>query len=286
MAKKKITLLDGAAGTTLWEHTNDHDPVWKYNIEKPEVVKTVAREFADVGAEIILTNSFAANRPNVEKGSNYTVEQLVSTSVRLTKEALAGTGKKAALAIGPLSAMLEPFGDLSVEDCRRYFEEMVSAGMQEHPDLIYFMTFMDLEMMKIAVSVAKQYQVPVFASMTFTEFGATLMGNTPADIVAELEPMGIDAVGMNCSLGPDQALPVVKQYHEATTLPVLFKPNAGKPILSGDDGAEKKAYTPEVFAADFVPAFEYADMVGGCCGTNATYLKAVKDQLDKWESEN
>lgn len=284
MTKKKITLLDGAAGTTLWEHTNDHDPVWKYNIEKPEVVKQVAREFADVGAEIILTNSFAANRPNVEKESNYTVEQLVSTSVRLTKEALAGTDKKVALAIGPLSSMLEPFGDLSADDCRKIFEEMVSAGMQEHPDLVYFMTFMDLEMMKIAVSVAKQYQVPVFSSMTFTEFGSTLMGNNVDDIVGQLEPMGIDAVGMNCSLGPDKALPIIKEYHKKTSLPTLFKPNAGTPILSSG-GKEDRPYTPEVFAADFVPAFEYADMVGGCCGTNATYLKAVKAELDKWENE-
>lgn len=282
--KKKITLLDGAAGTTLWEHTNDHDPVWKYNIEKPDVVKQVAREFSDVGAEIVLSNSFAANRPNVVKQSDYTVEEVVSTSVRLAHEALDGTQSKIALAIGPLSQMLEPFGDLSADECRKVFEEMVSAGVQEHPDLIYFMTFMDLEMMKIAVSVAKQYQLPVFASMTFTEFGATLMGNTVDDIVSQLEPMGIDAVGMNCSLGPDKALSIVKDYHEKTSLPILFKPNAGTPILSG--GKEEHAYTPEVFAADFVPAFEYADMVGGCCGTNAAYLTAVKNELDKWENED
>lgn len=282
--KKKITLLDGAVGTTLWEHTNDHDPVWKYNIEKPDVVKQVAREFADVGAEIILTNSFAANHPNVSSQSSYSVEEIVSTSVRLTREALAGTDKRIALAIGPLSAMLEPFGDLSTADCRKIFEEMISAGMQEHPDIIYLMTFMDLEMMKIAVSVAKQYQVPVFSSMTFTEFGATLMGNTVDDIVGELTPMGIDAVGMNCSLGPDKALSIVKEYKAKTSLPVLFKPNAGTPILSSG-GKEDKPYSPEVFAADFVPAFEYADAVGGCCGTNATYLKAVKDELDKWEKE-
>ena len=123
--KKKITLLDGAVGTTLWEHTNDHDPVWKYNIEKPDVVKQVAREFADVGAEIILTNSFAANHPNVSSQSSYSVEEIVSTSVRLTREALAGTDKRIALAIGPLSAMLEPFGDLSTDDCRKIFEEMI-----------------------------------------------------------------------------------------------------------------------------------------------------------------
>lgn len=73
MSKKHITLLDGAVGTTLWEHTSDHDPVWKYNIEKPDVVKQVAKEFADAGSEIVLTNSFAANRPNVTASSSYSV---------------------------------------------------------------------------------------------------------------------------------------------------------------------------------------------------------------------
>jgi 5-methyltetrahydrofolate--homocysteine methyltransferase len=286
MSKKKITMLDGAMGTTLWEHTTNRDPVWKYNIENPEVVKQVVKEFADAGAEIITSNSFAANRPNVEANSNYSVEEVVSAAIRLEKEALAGTDKKVALDLGPLSAILEPFGDLSVDDCRKYYEEMISAGMQEHPDLIYLMTFMDLEMMKIAVSVAKQYQVPVFASMTFGEFGATLMGNTVDDIVAALEPMGVDALGMNCSLGPDKAFGIVKQYREKTSLPVLFKPNAGVPILSSDGKEEKKPYSPEEFANDLVPAFEYADMVGGCCGTNATYLTAVRKAVEKWEADD
>ena len=284
MSKKHITLLDGAVGTTLWEHTNDHDPVWKYNIEKPDVVKQVAKEFADAGSEIVLTNSFAANRPNVTASSSYSVEQVVSESVRLTKQVLQGTGKQTALAIGPLSAMLEPFGDLSAADCRKIFEEMISAGMQEHPDIIYIMTFMDLEMMKIAADVALQYHVPVFSSMTFSEFGATLMGNTVDDIVAALEPMGVSAIGMNCSLGPDKALPIVQQFHEKTSLPVLFKPNAGTPILSADGGEEKKPYSPEEFAKDFIPAFEYADMVGGCCGTNVAYLSAMRDALRQWQN--
>ena len=140
---------------------------------------------------------------------------------------------------------------------------------------------MDLDMMQIATDVAKQYHVPVFCSMTFTEFGATLMGNTVDQIVGTLEPMGIDAIGLNCSLGPDKALPIIKQFKETTSLPTLFKPNAGKPITNGQE--ESKPYTPEQFAKEFVPAFDYSDYVGGCCGTNATYLAAIKNELDHYQ---
>lgn len=284
MAKNKIHLLDGAAGTTMWEHTDDRNPVWRYNIEHPEIPTLVAREFAEVGATIVTTNTFSANRPAVERSSDYTVEEVVSNGVRITKNALKGSNAKVALACGPLTAMLEPFGDLTHDECRKIYEQMISAGMSEHPDLIYLMTFMDLDMMQIATAVAKQYQVPVFCSMTFTEFGATLMGNTVEQIVAALEPMGIDAIGLNCSLGPDKALPIIKQFRETTSLPTLFKPNAGTPISNGQE--EKRSCTPEEFARGFVPAFQYSDYVGGCCGTNATYLTAIKKELEKYEKQH
>lgn len=280
---KKITLLDGAAGTTMWEHTDDRGPVWRYNVIKQDVVRAVAREFCDAGAKIVTTNTFAANRPSIEHEGGFDPAEVVGLGVRLAKEALEGHDCLVALDCGPLSAMLEPFGEMSADECRRIYEEMISNGMQEHPDLIYLMTFMDLEMMKIAVSVAKEYHVPVFSSLTFTEFGATMMGNTPQDIVAELAPMGIDAVGMNCSLGPDTALPVIRQFREATTLPTLFKPNAGVPITGSDGTVTQKPYSPEEFARDFVPAFEYADYVGGCCGTNADYLRAIATELDAYQ---
>jgi 5-methyltetrahydrofolate--homocysteine methyltransferase len=281
----KIQLLDGAAGTTMWEHTIDRGPVWRYNVIKQDIVKQVATEFYEAGAKIVTTNTFAANRPSIKHEGGFDPAEIVCNGVRLAKEALAGKDCLVALDCGPLSDMLEPFGTLSAGNCRRIFEEMISNGMQEHPDMIYLMTFMDVEMMKIAVNVAKQYQVPVFASMTFTEFGATMMGNTPTDIVAELEPMGIDAIGMNCSLGPDKALPIIKEFKEATSLPTLFKPNAGLPITNTDGQTTGKPCTPEEFAKSFIPAFPYADYVGGCCGTNKDYLKAIKTELDIYQNK-
>lgn len=288
---KDITLLDGAVGTSLWERTGDHSPVWTFNINRPEAVKEQAKAFMRVGAKIILTNTFGANGPAVAASSDLDVEEVVAAGVRLAKEALAeekaaaGDGRyddvRICLAFGPLSTMLEPWGDLSHEDCHAAYARIIAAGMKEKPDMIELMTFMDIDMMKIAVEEALKYGVPVFASMSFSEFGRTIMGNGVDDIVAALEPMGVAALGINCSLGPDKALSILKEFAQKTSLPILFKPNAGIPIMS-DCGCETNPCTPENFAKAFVPAFEYASYVGGCCGTNDTYLAAVKAELDSY----
>ena len=288
---KDIKLLDGAVGTSLWERTGDHSPVWTFNIEKPEAVKEQAKAFIRVGAKVVLTNTFGANPPAVAASSSLDVEEVVAAGVRLAKQALAEAKAEAGddryddvkicLAFGPMSSMLEPWGDLSYDDCRAAYAKIIAAGMKEQPDMIELMTFMDLDMLRIGVEVAMEYGVPVFASMSFTEFGRTMMGNGVDDIIAALEPLGVAALGVNCSLGPDKALSILKEFSEKTKLPILFKPNAGIPILS-DCGCEAAPCTPENFAKAFVPAFEYASYVGGCCGTNATYLAAIKAELDNY----
>lgn len=293
MTKKHITLLDGAVGTSLWERSDDRNPVWRYNIEKPELVKEQAKDFIRAGAKIVLTNTFGANAPSVAASSDMNVEEVIAAGVRCAKQALAeckaeaGDGRyddvKITLAHGPLSQMLEPWGELSYDDCRAYYRQVMAAGMKEGVDIIELMTFMDLDMLKLGVEEAVKFGVPVFASMTFTEFGKTMMGNGVDDIVAALEPLGVAALGINCSLGPDKALPVLKEFAEKASVPVLFKPNAGIPISDG--GGSVLACTPDSFAEAFIPAFDYADYVGGCCGTNSLYLRAVKQRLDEYLSK-
>lgn len=288
---RSITLLDGAVGTSLWERTGDHSPVWTFNINKPESVKEQAKAFIRVGAKIILTNTFGANGPAVRAASTLDETEVLTSGIRLAKEALeeekaaAGDRRyddvKICFAIGPLSEMLEPWGELSAEDCRAEYARIFAAAMSEKPDILELMTFMDLDMLKIGAEEAMKCGVPVFASMTFTEFGRTMMGNGVDDIVAALEPMGVAAIGLNCSLGPDKAVPILKEFAEKTSLPLLFKPNAGIPIMS-DCGCEAHPCTPENFAKAFVPAFEYASYVGGCCGTSEVYLAAVKTELDAY----
>lgn len=281
MKKDALVLMDGAVGTSIWEKTPDKKPVWIYNLENPAVVRELCDEYIAAGSEIILANTFGANGPAVKRSSPYTVKEVVSAGVKIAKEAVKGTNVKVALSIGPLSQLIEPYGDLSEEEAAEIFEEQIGSGMAEHPDLILLQTFMDVEMMRIAATVAKKYDVPVFCAMTFEKVGKTMMGNSVQDVIDTLTPLGIDAIGMNCSLGPDLALDIIKEFSEKTSLPLIFKPNAGKPILSAD-GSTETPYTAERFAKELIPALEYATYVGGCCGSNAFYIRKLKEEIDNF----
>ncbi len=279
--KREIVLLDGAVGTSLWEKAEKKgyakDPVWRYNIEHPEIVKELCLDFLDAGAEVILTNTFGANRQNVSRTS-YTVREIVRAGMEIIHDALKGRAK-IALSAGPLSTLLEPYGDLTEEECRELYEEQLGAGMEAGADMIMLQTFMDVEMMKIAAVTAKQYGVPVFCTMTFGKKGRTMMGNSVEDIVRALEPVGIDGIGMNCSLGPDLALPIISEFREYTDLPLVFKPNAGMPILA-KGGEMITDYDPDTFVKDVAPALDFVSYIGGCCGCNAEYIRKLKAVID------
>lgn len=281
---RKITLLDGAVGTSLWEKAETHgwakDPVWQFNVTHPEIVTELNREYAEAGAEFVLTNTFGANGPAVQRYPLFTVESVVKNAVRLAKEAVAGTKAKTALSIGPLSQLMEPWGDLTEEEAQAVYEEMIGYGMSEKPDCIMIQTFMDVEMMRVAAAAAKQYSVPVYCTMTFERRGKTMMGNSVEDVIRTLTPLGIDAIGMNCSLGPDLALPVIREFREKTDMPLVFKPNAGKPILAADGGVAS-AYDEATFVREVAPALELVDYVGGCCGCNVSYTRALRKYLDE-----
>ncbi|MBR4205864.1 MAG: homocysteine S-methyltransferase family protein [Clostridia bacterium] len=282
--KENITLMDGAVGTSLWAKAEakgfKKDPVWRYNIEHPELIAELAVEYAEAGAELILANTFGANGPAVKRSSSYTAPEVVSAGVRVAKQALAGRNVKIAMSIGPLSALMEPYGDLTEEEVTEIYAEMIGAGMKEGPDIILLQTFIDLEMMRVAAVEAKKYGVPVFCCLTFERKGKTMMGNSVEDMIETLEPLGVDALGMNCSLGPDLAVPVIKEFVGKTSLPLVFKPNAGKPILAAD-GTTATAYSAKVFADDVVPALDFVDYVGGCCGSDPSYIRELASRMGK-----
>ena len=279
--KKDIVLLDGAVGTSLWEKADAHgiakDPVWTYNLTHPELVTELAQDYLDAGSQIILANTFGANGPAVKRSSKFTTPEVVKAGVRLARQVI-GDRAKIALSIGPLSTLLEPYGDLTEEECQEIYEEQIGSGMEEKPDCIMIQTFMDIEMMRIAATVAKQYAVPVFCTMTFEKKGRTLMGNSVEQVIQALTPLKIDGIGMNCSLGPDLALPVIREFSEKTDLPLVFKPNAGKPILS-TGGEVVSNYDAATFVKDVLPALDFVTYIGGCCGCNAEYVKALKAAL-------
>ena len=282
--KQDVILMDGAMGTGLWAMAEarglEKKPVWTYNIEQPDMVVALTRQYIEAGSQVVQANTFGANRPSVERSSSYTVSDVVSRGVALAKEAVAGTDVRVALSVGPLSEMMEPFGDLTEDEVEAIYDEQIGAGARAGADLIALETFMDVEMMRVAATVAKRYGIPVLCSMTFDKRGRTMMGNTVGRVIDELEPLGIDAIGMNCSLGPTEAIPVIRSFAEGTELPLIFKPNAGLPQLA-EDGTTVSDYDAAAFVREVLPALEYrVKYLGGCCGTDPSYIRALRENLE------
>ena len=277
--KKDIYLLDGANGTCLWAKTDDKGPVWRYNKLFPDKVMELADEFINAGSDFILSNTFSANRPSVEP-YDFTVEEIVREGVSLAKNAAKGRAK-VLLDIGPLTGLLIPFGNIAKEEAREVFREMMKYGMMENPDGILLETFMDLEMLKIACEEARAYDTPLFCSMSFTKYnpkkgGRTMFGNTPSQIVKELAQFSPEAVGLNCSEGPEETLPIIKEFGEATDMPLIYKPNAGMPKVEGGAEIDYEDFAREVSKAAEIANVKY---IGGCCGSSPQYIEALAKKL-------
>ena len=277
--KKDIYLLDGANGTCLWSKTDDKGPVWRYNKLFPDKVIELASEFIEAGSDFVLSNTFSANRPSVEP-YDFTVEEIVREGVLLAKEA-AKDKARVLLDIGPLTGLLIPFGKIAKEEARETFKEMLKYGMMEKPDGIFLETFMDLEMLKIAAEEASNYDVPLLLSMSFTKYnpkkgGRTMFGNTPKQIAGELKAFDPEAIGLNCSEGPEETLPIIKEFSEVTDLPLIYKPNAGMPKVEGGAEIDYEDFAGEVIKAAELPNLKY---IGGCCGSTPRYIEALAKKL-------
>ena len=271
-----IVLMDGASGTCLWEKAEDKLPVWRYNIERPGIVSELAAEYADAGSRIIMTNTFGANRFAVKR-TDYSVRQVVSAAVGLAKDAV-GNRAQVALDIGPLPVLMEPYGDLTEEEAFELFDEQISAGIPEKPDLIVLETFMDADMLRIAAEAAAKHGLPIFAMMTFTEVGKTIMGHSVERFVETVKNLPVAAVGLNCSLGPEKGVSVIASFRQHTDLPLIFKPNAGKPIL--ENGEERVQYDVDTFVADCMPALDHGvQYLGACCGSSPDYIRALARKI-------
>ncbi len=275
MVNSQITLLDGAVGTCLWGMAERQKPVWQYNIEQPDIVHALHKQYVEAGAKIIASNTFNANPPTVlPSGSN--IEAVIRQGVALAKDAAAGRAK-VALDIGPLSELLEPYGDTSHEEAEESFSLMMEYAMKESPDLIFLETFMDIEMLCIAAEAARRYDIPLFCSMSFEKVGKTMMGNSVEQMIERLSPYSPDAIGLNCSLEPPGALPVLEQFCALTDLPLIFKPNAGKPRV---DDQGKLIANP---SQDFVDGLQGIPLdrplyLGGCCGTSPACIRMLNEK--------
>ncbi|MCL2580713.1 MAG: homocysteine S-methyltransferase family protein [Oscillospiraceae bacterium] len=266
-------LFDGGMGTMLSRHGVPADcDSGSANLRYPEIVADIHREYLAAGAKVISANTFQANELRLGDQT----EAAVSAAIAAARSAGA---EIVALDIGPTGELLAPMGKLSYDRAFQVFSRQVLAGSAAGVDLILIETFFDPEEIKAAIAAAKEHtELPVIATMTFGERGRTITGATPAQAVAALEAAGVEALGVNCSYGPDQLLPVVEQMLALTRLPLLVQPNAGLPVFR--DGKAEYDLTPDQFAQKLAAMAEMGvSMLGGCCGTTPEHIAALSGRL-------
>ena len=273
----QLIFLDGAMGTMLQRAGLKPGELPELlALTNPALLTDVHRQYISAGAQIVYANTFGANRRKLAK-LGHTVDEVVSAAVAAAKAACAGTDTKVAVDIGPLGELLAPLGSLPFEEAVAMFAEIAAAGERAGADLAVIETMTDLYEAKAALLAVKEATtLPVMVTMTFDESGRTFTGCTVASMAATLEGLGADAIGLNCSLGPRQLLPILRESCYTTRLPVIAKPNAGLP----DPVDGHYDLTPEEFAAAMVEAVDIGvSIVGGCCGTDPRYIAALHDAL-------
>lgn len=272
-----LTFLDGALGTMLQRSALPEGTAPELvALTHPEVLSAIHRAYVEAGSGVIYANTFGCNAGKLA-GTGHTVREVVTASIAAARTACQGTDALVALDIGPLGELLEPLGRLTFEEAYDRFREVVEAGAAAGADLIAIETMTDLQETRAALLAAKEGSgLPCFVTMSFDATGRTFTGCTVASMAHTLEGLGADAIGFNCSLGPDKLLPLVAELCAHTNLPVIVKPNAGLPDpLDGhyDMG-------PRDFARIMVQAVELgASLVGGCCGTTPEYIQALHEAL-------
>ncbi len=272
--KKNTVFLDGATGTLLQaEGLPVGELPERWNITHPETVRKIHRDYFDAGSNIVSANTFGAN---IFKFSEDELEKIIAAAVENVRVAMGESkGKQEkwiALDIGPSGRMLKPLGDLDFEDAVAAFAETVRLGVKYGVDLFFIQTMNDsLETKAALLAVKENSDLPVFVANAYGEDGKLMTGASPSAMVAMLEGMGADAIGVNCSFGPDALAQVVGEYLKYASVPVILKPNAGLPRLA--DGEVVYDLGASDFAgrmADFVS--DGVRIAGGCCGTDAEYI--------------
>lgn len=273
----KILIFDGAMGTMLQRYgIKSGELPESYNITHPEIIESIHKSYIDAGADIITTNTFGANSQKL-KAYNYTPKEIITEGVKIARKS-AGN-KYVALDIGPIGQLMEPCGTLTFEKAYELFAEQVILGSASGADLILIETMSDLYEAKAAILAAKENcSLPVICTMTFQSDGRTLTGTDAVTMVNVLQGLNADAVGINCSLGPEEMLPLVNTILEYSKIPVIVQPNAGLPKVNGGEtlfsvGIDEFTKYVKLMAESGVT------IIGGCCGTNPNYIRSVKAAL-------
>lgn len=275
--KNTLLFLDGAMGTVLQQRGLRPGGLPELlNLTDPDLLISIYREYIDAGSQVIYANTFGANGLKLSK-SGHSVDEIISAAVAVAKKAAEPSGTMVALDIGPLGELLEPMGSLTFERAYELFREIAVAGANAGADLAVIETMTDLYEAKAALLAVKENtSLPVFVTMSFDESGRTFTGCTIASMARTLEGLGADAIGLNCSLGPDLLAPLLKELCANTRLPVIAKPNAGLP----DPVDGHYDMDPAAFAQALLPCLDAGVTIfGGCCGTSPAYIRHLHSVL-------
>lgn len=277
--KDGILLFDGAMGTMLQDKGLKIGELPEViNINSPETVIDIHENYIKCGINIVTTNTFGANETKL-KDSNFTAEQIIDAAVQNAGKAIKDRDVYIALDIGPIGELLEPMGTLNFEDAYNIFKRQVIQGVKSGVDLILIETMTDLYETKAAVLAAKENSnLPVFCTMSFEEDERTFTGCNITSMVMVLEGLGVDALGVNCSLGPKELAPIVDEILSISQIPVMVQPNAGLPgIVDGETvfniSPEEFSYYGKMFVENGVK------VIGGCCGTTDEHIKHLVDTV-------
>lgn len=265
-----------------------------WNILKADVVTQIHSDYILAGCNVVETNTFGANRIKHPKGSEISLDEIIEAAINNVKKAKEINKKEdvlIALDVGPTGKLLEPLGDLKFEEAVDIFAETIRIGVKHGADIILIETMNDLYEAKAAVIAAKENSdLPIWVTCVFDENARMLTGTDPLAMVTLLEGLGVDVLGLNCSLSPDKMLKTVEEIKKYASIPIAVNPNAGLPKLK--DGMTYFESTPEEFAKGMESIAKIGvDILGGCCGTTpkhiekmiekVSYLKPIKSEIKR-----
>ena len=270
--KQKRIYFDGGMGTVLQEKgLKIGELPEEWNLSHPDIIADIHRSYLSVGCDVITTNTFGVNPLKYENYAEY-----IKSAINCAKSAAKDfPSSYIAFDVGPTGKLLKPLGDLSFEDAVSVFAKNIRIANECGADLVIIETMTDSYETKAAVLAAKENcDLPVFVTNAYDESGKLMTGATPEAMIAMLEGMGVDALGMNCSFGPDKMLPLMSRFMENASIPIIVNPNAGLPEII--DGKAVYAMSPEEFSDCSVKLAESgANILGGCCGTTPDYIAKV-----------
>jgi len=285
--ERGVVLFDAAMGTALIAAGQPAGSgSEEMNISAPETVKNIHLKNIKAGSDVVTSNTFGITQ-RMSRGEKDNALKLLGEAVTLAKSAAAGGGPGgrkvfACLGMGPSGTLLGPLGDISYESIEDLYAAQAEAGARADADFILLETFADLEEFTRAARAAKKASgLPVLGTMTFGESGRTFMGASPEGLILAAREEGLVAAGANCTLNPDEMLPVVSELLSlAGGLPVIVQPNAGQPVYTDGKTAYKTSAMAFIAGAEKLLELGVSG-IGGCCGTDPEIISAIRDIIDR-----